>query len=214
MSCSELDELLSAYADGQTVPAQNEFLEAHLTACWRCQAVLQRYRRTSLLLRRSLDDRWAPPDISMRVARTYARLQHRNYRRLKLAVLAFLALLVTGIAGSQTLFQSASQPYDPPQPKSAAASTLGRPVDQAAQTLSPAQCVHMSVTARARCLGVPRHLVRTILADEADALRSSIDSIQRPASGPQSSTSTRAHTILKGGVTARRGVVHRGLQAA
>jgi anti-sigma factor RsiW len=73
VSCTELDDLLSAYADGETVPAQSEFLELHLATCSRCQLVLARYRDTRRLIKSALDDRWAPPDLSDRIACAYRR---------------------------------------------------------------------------------------------------------------------------------------------
>ncbi len=73
LGCPEFDDLVSAYADGETVPAQREFLQLHLATCGRCQAALARHRNTRRLLQSALDDRWVPPDLSERVARAYRR---------------------------------------------------------------------------------------------------------------------------------------------
>lgn len=44
MSCEDLKELLSAYADGELPRAQMEFLEEHLAACLQCQQTLAEYQ--------------------------------------------------------------------------------------------------------------------------------------------------------------------------
>src|SRR5262249_46134373 len=80
MPCAELDELISAYADEETAPAQTEFLRLHLESCARCTAVLRRYRETRRLLAFSSDDAWTPPDLRLRVTHAYLR-QSRSLRR-------------------------------------------------------------------------------------------------------------------------------------
>ena len=39
MKCRDLEELLSAYADGELPRAQREFVEEHLDSCSQCQAM-------------------------------------------------------------------------------------------------------------------------------------------------------------------------------
>jgi hypothetical protein len=78
MQCTELDELVSAYADGQTVPAQSESLEQHVASCSRCRGVLRRQRTTRLLLQGALNDRWVPPDLTLRIAYQLRRRDERG----------------------------------------------------------------------------------------------------------------------------------------
>jgi anti-sigma factor RsiW len=75
MRCADLEELISAYADGQTVPAQAEFVEAHVATCGRCQLVLRRHQETRRLLSQLGGDDWVPPDLRFRVVQAYRRRQ-------------------------------------------------------------------------------------------------------------------------------------------
>ena len=45
MTCSDLKELLSAYADGELAETQRDFVEGHLRDCGDCQATLADYRQ-------------------------------------------------------------------------------------------------------------------------------------------------------------------------
>jgi len=45
MRCSDINELLSAYADGELPLTQREFVEEHLSGCADCRATLSDYRR-------------------------------------------------------------------------------------------------------------------------------------------------------------------------
>jgi anti-sigma factor RsiW len=68
MRCPDLVELISAYADGQTVPAQTEFVEAHLAGCRPCRVLLRRDREVALLLQHADGaDEWQIPDLRLRV---------------------------------------------------------------------------------------------------------------------------------------------------
>ena len=71
------DELVSAYADGQTTPAQSAFVEALIRGDPHYRALLQRYRETSSLLRRLDDERWTPPDLRLRIALAQGRVVGR-----------------------------------------------------------------------------------------------------------------------------------------
>jgi hypothetical protein len=46
MNCRDLKELLSAYADGELVGTQRDFIEEHLAGCADCQALLADYTKT------------------------------------------------------------------------------------------------------------------------------------------------------------------------
>lgn len=63
MKCSELQELISAYADDELSRTQSDFLEKHLERCADCRAVLKEYRATG---RKLLSLRQSPqfPDIT------------------------------------------------------------------------------------------------------------------------------------------------------
>lgn len=43
MRCSDLQELLSAYANGELPLTQREFVEEHLASCANCRAALAGY---------------------------------------------------------------------------------------------------------------------------------------------------------------------------
>lgn len=155
MGCTQFDELLSAYADGETVPAQSEFLELHLATCGRCQQVLKRYQDTRRLLQSALDDRWIPPDLSRRVAHAY-----RGSRGIpwlvtvigRLSVGAAALLVVALLVGRVGLLPSAQQVV--PQ----AVSTVA--------TATPAHCVQCSRRMPARYARVRGHVVPAMLASE------------------------------------------------
>ena len=62
MRCRDLEELLSAYADGELNRTQKDFIEEHLRHCESCRATLGELEAArSLLL--SLQDIPAEPDI-------------------------------------------------------------------------------------------------------------------------------------------------------
>ncbi len=100
--CSELAELLSAYADGQTVPAQTEFIGAHLEQCGRCRAVVERHLETARLVLLAGDDDWAPPDLRLRVARAYSGRAPGASRH------SFLASVAISVAALGCMLQIAS----------------------------------------------------------------------------------------------------------
>jgi len=69
VTCADLRDLLSAYADGQASPAQRELLDLHLERCRTCQMRLGDYRRVGALLVLLPGDAWAPeaiPSLSTR----------------------------------------------------------------------------------------------------------------------------------------------------
>ncbi len=45
MNCKDLEELLSAYADGELAGTQRDFLDEHLTSCADCRAILADYTK-------------------------------------------------------------------------------------------------------------------------------------------------------------------------
>lgn len=196
MRCADLDELISAYADGQTVPAQREFVEAHIHECSRCRAVLRRHQQTRRLLHLLNDNTWTPPDMRLRVAHAYRRRQQGAVWRPQLAagVAASLAVLlfVAALAGGQGPWHAAA-PVVLSSPSPAVAPL------PAHRTL--AQCgPHLPEYALARCLGVSRHMVPAILAEEVDFGQSSyIATSLPPAPWRPSSQSASRYSAEKGG---------------
>ncbi len=77
MDHSEIEELLSAYADSELTPAQREAVELHLSACADCQRALAEFRLVGKRLALLADptvNRWEP-DVTSQVA---ARIQRRR----------------------------------------------------------------------------------------------------------------------------------------
>jgi hypothetical protein len=63
MNCRDLEELLSAYADGELSRTQREFIEEHLSGCADCRATLARFETAGSQLA-SLRETPVSPDIS------------------------------------------------------------------------------------------------------------------------------------------------------
>jgi hypothetical protein len=63
MNCRDLEELLSAYADGELSRTQREFIEEHLSSCADCRATLAEFEAAGRQLA-SLRETPAVPDIS------------------------------------------------------------------------------------------------------------------------------------------------------
>jgi anti-sigma factor RsiW len=124
MPCPDLDELLSAYADGQALPAQSEFLELHLRSCVRCQNVLHQYRLTRRLLQTALDDCWVPPDLAGRVAAAERTPQRRLRAMIGLAALTAAVCTLTLRAGG--LPRTTAEPGPTPSPVTALPTTPPR----------------------------------------------------------------------------------------
>jgi predicted anti-sigma-YlaC factor YlaD len=114
MRCAEMVELISAYADGQTTPAETQSIKAHLADCNHCRAVLRRQQQTRRLLHLVGDDTWTPPDLRLRVAQALRRPERARPRRwgvLSAAVAGIAALVVAiGLLGGQVLPQQAAPP--------------------------------------------------------------------------------------------------------
>jgi anti-sigma factor RsiW len=154
VNCTEFDDLLSAYADGETVPAQSEFLELHMATCSRCQQALARYRNTRRLIQSALDDRWVPPDLSDRVARAY--WQSRGIPRLTVVIgrlgVGIAALLVVS---SLLLGRAGMLPTDIVQ--------HGSPV---AASIAPRLCDSCAARQPVKVVRVRGHLIPITLVSE------------------------------------------------
>jgi anti-sigma factor RsiW len=198
MPCAELDELISAYADGETVPAQTEVLQMHLETCARCTAVLRRHRETRRLLAFASDDAWTPPDLRLRVTQAY-RLQSQSARRSRVvrpvaACVAVLVLLVGVLLGQAVLLQNAT----------------GRPAPHVAQT---ADCNACSITSPVRYAimhgrKVPLSLVQEVTYDlAAQVPTSEPPPLQLPAGWPGTRNGAGGASA-KGGEASRAHSLH------
>jgi predicted anti-sigma-YlaC factor YlaD len=190
MRCADLAELISAYADGQTVPAQTEFVEAHLLSCPRCQAVLRRHQQTRRLLHFSMHDAWTPPDMRLRVAHAYNR-RRANRRPVLLggAMAGAAAVLLTlGLLGAHLAGPQAARP--------AGLGSTSRPV-MLADNAAPASCKTCTPAAPRRAALSP--IVLANLAIEKMNQSEVVDPAlfpPLPADWPQAPDAT---TLAKGG---------------
>ncbi len=153
MGCTQFDELLSAYADGETVPAQSEFLELHLATCGRCQSVLADYRSTRHLIQSALDDRWVPPDLSARVAQAYRR--SRGIPRLA-TVIGRLSVGAAALAVALVALTHGGLP----------SASLDRHGPAGVATHVPAHCTSCSPQHPARYARIRGHVVPATLVSE------------------------------------------------
>jgi hypothetical protein len=98
MKCEDLEELISAYADGELAGVQRDFVEEHMTGCADCQSRLADYRKTG---ERLLSLRVTPsiPDIKqaimskINVVRTPVKLR-RWLRPVLIAIPFIIALII------------------------------------------------------------------------------------------------------------------------
>jgi predicted anti-sigma-YlaC factor YlaD len=108
MKCSELYELISAYADGELNRTQRQFVEEHLDECPDCRALLAEHIRTRRQIA-SLQQVEAVPDIKARVM-SKTRME-KSFRRswsipfwVRVAasgvLVAVLAFYVSGLFGN------------------------------------------------------------------------------------------------------------------
>ena len=98
MNCRDLEELLSAYADGELVGTQRDFIEEHLAGCADCRALLADYtevRRQLLSLRATP----AIPDIKqatmLKIKMAEAPAKLRRWLRPALVGVPIIAILAT-----------------------------------------------------------------------------------------------------------------------
>jgi hypothetical protein len=220
MRCVDLNDQLSAYADGQTGQAQTEALETHLTSCERCRRVLARYRQTGSILALAREDNWTPPDLRLRIMLASQQPQRQRlavWRPVISACVAAVALL-GAVLGAHAL-APASVATPAAQPQQVVASAL--PVSSTPHVVhaaSVAGCPQHSILAIARCLGVSRTLVPIILMEERDARSSSHTQRNHLSTAPRSSLTTASTapgtTGLKGGgARGLNSMGHRGMQA-
>jgi predicted anti-sigma-YlaC factor YlaD len=66
MTCQTIEVLLSAYADGEVTPTEQQLVESHLHECTACQATLQRWTGIRTLFH-SLEQQTAPRDFRQHV---------------------------------------------------------------------------------------------------------------------------------------------------
>jgi hypothetical protein len=99
MNCRDLEELLSAYADGELSSTQREFIEEHLSGCADCRATLAQFETAGHQLA-SLRETPASPDISkstlskIKAVGINAQKDRRRWLRPVTAVAAIMAVIV------------------------------------------------------------------------------------------------------------------------
>ncbi len=102
MNCRDLEELLSAYADGELSRTQKEFIEEHLSACTECRETLAEYEAVGHKLS-SLREMPATSDIrgtTLSKIKAYRALPDKSYRRwlqpagAAVAIVAVIAILL------------------------------------------------------------------------------------------------------------------------
>ena len=80
MKCGNLEELLSAYADGELPRTQREFVKEHLDSCSQCQATLADYMKVRQQLT-SLRVVPTMPDIKGSTMSKIKDMHNRSVRR-------------------------------------------------------------------------------------------------------------------------------------
>jgi hypothetical protein len=101
MNCQDLKELLSAYADGELVGTQRDFVEEHLAGCADCRATLADYTKTREQL---LSLRATPPIPDIKEATMFkiklleAPVKLRRWLRPALVGVPIIAILATVLA--------------------------------------------------------------------------------------------------------------------
>jgi hypothetical protein len=100
MNCKDLEELLSAYADGELGGTQRDFIEEHLESCADCRALLADYtgvRRQLLSLRATpaIPDIKKATMIKIKTARVPPKL--RRWLRPALVGIPIIAILATAL---------------------------------------------------------------------------------------------------------------------
>jgi hypothetical protein len=93
MKCRDLEELLSAYADGELPRAQREFVEEHLADCSQCQATLADYMKVRQQLT-SLRVVPTMPDIKVSTMSKIKDMHNRSVRRWMRPALAAIPVVI------------------------------------------------------------------------------------------------------------------------
>jgi hypothetical protein len=218
MQCVDLGDLLSAYADGQTLPAQTAAVEAHLAGCAYCRRVLARFQQTGSLLALTRGEVWTPPDLRLRVRLACQQgEQTRHGPAWHLAMAAGVAAL--GLSGAlffgQALAPSlVATPTVPHMMPMTGLQTSAQPRGLT-HPASVADCPRQSILGIAQCLGVSRAIVPVILLEERDEHVVAMRLNQTNVTTQESVSATTSGTAdLKGG--GARGLNngnHRGMQA-
>lgn len=219
MQCVDLSDLLSAYADGQTLPEQTVALEAHLAGCAYCRRVLAGFQQTNALLSLAAGgDAWTPPDLRLRIRLACQRADRARHRPAWLVALtaSVAAIAVTGaVVLSQALAPASVATPAVQQPASQTSVRQGNPSQQVTHPSSTTACPHQSILGIAQCLGVSRAIVPVILLDERDghtvAMRQDQTSIMTQQS--LSATATSGAALKGGGAHRLDNGAHRGMQA-
>jgi anti-sigma factor (TIGR02949 family) len=116
-TCSQVEEALSAFLDGEVIDVERREIEAHLSVCPGCQ---RRYRaeqsvRSFVRQRRDRLVEPAPPDLRLRIVRAVQTEETQRRwdvmsRRRTFGLLALAASLVLAVIGGSFYFRSAEHP--------------------------------------------------------------------------------------------------------
>ncbi len=111
MKCRDLEELLSAYADGELAQTQREFVEEHLNTCAGCRAALARYREAG---ERLISLRAVPAGFGIDAAAVLSRIKavSGRTRRWLRPVLAGASLGIIAIVLAMVFVLSGQSPKD------------------------------------------------------------------------------------------------------
>lgn len=93
MKCGDLEELLSAYADGELPRTQREFVKEHLDSCSQCQATLADYMKVRQQLT-SLRVVPTTPDIKGSTMSKIKDMHNRSVRRWMRPALAAIPVVI------------------------------------------------------------------------------------------------------------------------
>lgn len=196
--CADLEDLISAYVDGQAAPEESRSVQAHVAECPRCAVLLRRQQQTKRLLRLSSADNWNPPDLRLRIVHAAARRPRRLRALWPAGLAACIAILV--LIGAFSFGEISAWNAATPVP------AAQQPTVAATITASPGHvpCSRMSGQDLARCLGVSLHWLPTVLAEERSSQTAALihahPAIRPPLPRERHAiTLSVSHTALKGG---------------
>jgi anti-sigma factor RsiW len=103
MSCERIQELLSAYLDGELSPAERAEVDAHLAACPECAGLLARLR-TALQAFASFPEVELSPALSARLAAIPGEIRRRPFLSFDFLFRPVLQPVLAAAAGLLMLF--------------------------------------------------------------------------------------------------------------
>lgn len=180
-NCQEIQELLSAYVDGEANPEETARVAAHVEGCFACASHLA-FLRTAAAAWRRIPMEMPSPRLAERIAQaTYARPRFRDRVLEALRPLPTRLALGTALgAGIVSVFVM-QRVGTPPEAPVVAAGTVGRPLqNDAGEETAPSPAVAGSESAKARPSSpMPRKESKEITVAQAPTKKT------RPAAGPE-----------------------------